>query len=257
MIRLAGRGLDGAQELITAVGDLLFPPCCVCCDTEIIGGRGALPFCERCLTRLGPEVWRGCKRCGSELTEEDGEDEPCIACCQSRLRFDDVVTLGRYHAELRDAVLRMKRPAHQAITIAVGQLLAQRRREQLAELGADLIVPVPMHWRRRLKRGKNSPDVIARCLGESLGIPVRRGILVRRKNTSPQASLTPKGRFENVRNAFRIRRPAAVNGKRVLLVDDVLTTGATCSEAAKTLKAAGAAAVAVAVVARTQGGAMR
>jgi len=79
---------------------------------------------------------------------------------------------------------------------------------------------------------------------------VRRSVLVRCRNTLPQASLAPSRRFENVRGAFHVRRPGAVRGARVLLVDDVLTTGATCSEAAKMLKEAGAAMVAVAVVAR-------
>lgn len=82
---------------------------------------------------------------------------------------------------------------------------------------------------------------------------MRRQILIRQRNTLPQARLPPSRRFANVRGAFRIRRPDAVRGARVLLVDDVLTTGATCSEAAKMLKQAGAASVAVAVVARAQG----
>jgi ComF family protein len=161
--------------------------------------------------------------------------------------------LGAYDAELRDAVLRMKRPAHDALSLTVGRLLAVRRGEQLAAIGADLIVPVPMFWRRRLKRGKNNPDLLAGCLAKSLGVPLRRGVLVRRRNTEPQAGLPPSRRFQNMPGAFRVRRPGAVKGARVLLVDDVLTTGATCSEAAKMLKKAGAAMVAVAVVARAQG----
>jgi ComF family protein len=114
-------------------------------------------------------------------------------------------------------------------------------------------VPIPMHWTRRIGRGINNPDVLAQCLAKSLGIPLRRDILVRRVNTTPQAALPPSKRFENLHGAFRVRRPQAADGARVLLVDDVLTTGATCSEAAKMLKRAGAAAVFVAVVARAQG----
>ena len=83
---------------------------------------------------------------------------------------------------------------------------------------------------------------------------MRTTILVRRRNTLPQASLAPSRRFENVRGAFRVRRPETVKGARVLLVDDVLTTGATCSEAANVLKQAGVAMVAVAVIARAEGG---
>ena len=147
----------------------------------------------------------------------------------------------------------MKRPAHDALSVAIGRLLAQRRGECLVGVQADLVVPIPMYWGRRLGRGKNSPEALANCLAKSLKVPMRAAILVRRRNTLPQASLTPSRRFQNVRGAFQVRRPDAVTGARVLLVDDVLTTGATCSEAAKMLKQAGAAMVAVAVVARAQG----
>lgn len=83
---------------------------------------------------------------------------------------------------------------------------------------------------------------------------MKRGVLIRSRNTLPQAELTPQRRFQNVQGAFHVRRPAAVKNARILLVDDVLTTGATCSEAAKMLKQAGASLVAVAVVAKAQGG---
>jgi len=147
----------------------------------------------------------------------------------------------------------MKRPAHDRLSLAIGRLLAGRRGEQLAGIRADVIVPVPMFWWRRFRRGKNNADVLAHCLAKSLGVPMRRRVLVRRRNTQPQAGLPPSRRFLNVQGAFRVRRPRAVENARVLLVDDVLTTGATCSEAAKMLKQAGAAMVAVAVAARAQG----
>jgi ComF family protein len=146
----------------------------------------------------------------------------------------------------------MKRPAYDALSVAMGELLLERRRERLAAIGADLIVPIPMFWRRRLGRGKNSPELLAKCLAKALGVPMRT-VLVRRRNTLPQAGLAPPRRRQNVRGAFRVRRPDVVKGIRILLVDDVLTTGATCSEAANVLKRAGAALVAVAVIARAQG----
>ena len=106
----------------------------------------------------------------------------------------------------------MKRPAHDGLSLAVGRLLAQRRREQLLAHQAAVIIPIPMFWFRRFGRGINSPEVLADCLGRSLGISVRRDILVRRRNTPPQAGLPPSRRFQNVRGAFRIRRPDAVKG---------------------------------------------
>jgi ComF family protein len=162
--------------------------------------------------------------------------------------------LGAYAEGLRQAVVRMKRRSGELLSRAVGQWLAERRGDELAQFRADLIVPVPMHWRRRLTRGANSPEILAQCLGRRLKVPVAR-LLVRRRHTRPQKDLLPRERFQNVRGAFRLRRFARSlpEGSHVLLVDDILTTGATCSEAAGVLKRAGAAAVAVAVVARAQG----
>jgi len=110
-----------------------------------------------------------------------------------------------------------------------------------------------MHWRRRWVQGVNSPDLVAQCLAAELGIPVDLGVLCRQRNTIPQANLPPKQRFANVRRAFAVASGYDLTGLHVLLVDDVLTTGATCSEAARALKAAGARRVSVAVVARALG----
>jgi ComF family protein len=244
---------DGIGRLAAAGCDLLFPPRCVLCGADLIDGDGAWRFCDLCLARLAPLVWPGCGRCGSPVRESEIAADECGQCKKAALRFDRVIPLGAYDAELRDAVLRMKRPAHDALSLAVARLLAGRRGEQLAAIGADLVVPVPMYWQRRLRRGKNNPDLLAAGLAKSLGIPLGRRVLAWRRNVELQSSLSPARRFENVRGALRVRRPGVVQGARVLLVDDVLTTGATCSEAAKMLKQAGAAMVGVAVVARALG----
>ncbi len=124
------------------------------------------------------------------------------------------------------------------------------RPQLMVDLEADFLLPIPMHWTRWLARGVNSPELVASCLSRVLRVPVRRRILARRRRTAPQRDLSPAARFRNLAGAFRVRRRAKLRGARVLLVDDILTTGATCSEAAKMLKQAGAAMVAVAVVAR-------
>jgi ComF family protein len=253
MIGFVRRFRDGFRHLTGTCRDLLFPPRCVYCSVDLVDSCRDGLLCAGCLSKFGPATWRGCNRCGGEVLEDRTVSDHCESCRNVALRFDSVIPLGSYHSGLRDAVLRMKRPAHDALTVAMGHLLVERRRERLAEVRADVIVPIPMFWGRRLGRGKNSPELLASCLAKSLGVPMQTAILVRRRNTRPQAGLAPLRRLENVRGAFQVRRPEAVNDARVLLVDDVLTTGATCSEAAKMLKDAGAAMVAVAVVARTQG----
>ena len=154
---------------------------------------------------------------------------------------------------MRAVVLRMKRSKGEVLSHAMGDLFVLRRRTELDELDPDVIVPVPMYWTRRLRRGANSPEILARRIGRALRVTVEARLLARRRNTLPQADLPPRKRFLNVRGAFRVRSGYDLEGCRVLLVDDILTTGATCSEAAKMLKQAGAKAVAAAVLARAEG----
>lgn len=251
MIEWIRRFRHVVSDLTSACCDLLYPPCCVHCGVELSDRRHDRLLCGHCVVKLGPETWHGCPRCGGEIPKDLPALDRCPACQKTKLWFDSVTPLGAYHEGLRDAVLRMKRTSHDALSTAMGRLLVERRREHLAGVQADMIVPIPMFWRRRLRRGKNNPEMLAACLAKSLDIPLRRSILVRRRNTPLQSGLAASRRFENVRDAFRVRRPDDVQGARILLVDDVLTTGATCSEAAKTLKDAGAAMVAVAVVARS------
>ncbi len=252
MIGWARRFRTGFGDVKRSCCDLLFPPRCVYCGEDLADPRQDCHLCTDCLDKFGLVNWHGCNRCGGEIPDSHPASDGCESCRRARLRFDSVIPLGGYDSGLRDAVLRMKRPAHNALSVAMGTLLLEKQRERLAAVRADVIVPIPMFWSRRLSRGKNCPELLAACLAKALGVPMRT-VLVRRRNTLPQAGLAPPRRFQNVRGAFRVRRPDAVKGARILLVNDVLTTGATCSEAADVLKRAGATMVAVAVVARAQG----
>jgi ComF family protein len=147
----------------------------------------------------------------------------------------------------------MKHRRGEPLAAALTELLVRRRGQDLEDFRPDVVVPVPMHWWRRLGRGFNSPDVLAERLARVLRVPLALGLLVRRRNTVPQMRLAPKMRFQNLRGALQLRAGEAIAGRRVLLVDDILTTGATCSEAARVLKQAGAVWVGVAVLARAEG----
>jgi ComF family protein len=167
--------------------------------------------------------------------------------------MDAVLSLGMYEGALRRAVLRMKRPWGETLAMAISHSLFDAVGEQLVKLASDVVAPIPMHWTRRLFRGTNGPEIVAEVLGSRLGVPVARRLLVRRRKTRRQFNLPPSERFGNVRRAFRVAAGYHLKAVHVLLVDDILTTGATCSEAARTLLAAGAASVAVVVVARAEG----
>lgn len=150
---------------------------------------------------------------------------------------------------MRDAILRIKRLPGESLAESLGFLWAERDRERLLSSRPDAAVPVPLHWWRRIERGYNQSDALADALSERLGIRSGRGWLRRVKATPKQFTVSATARRENMKGAFRVRRGSPVRGLRILLIDDVLTTGATASEAAKTLVQAGAAQVSVAVLA--------
>lgn len=142
------------------------------------------------------------------------------------------------------------------------KILLFYRRDRLEKIQADLIIPIPMHLFRHWRRGINAPEIIAEELGNALKIPFYNKILVREKWTRRQVVLSPRERQVNVRGSFIMKKrfrsilfndDRFIQGKTVLLVDDILTTGSTCNEAAKVLLDAGAAKVYVVVIARGQG----
>jgi ComF family protein len=168
------------------------------------------------------------------------------------MAFDSVVVFGSYAEGLRHTVLLMKRGAREPLSLAIGRWLAARLESDLRQRSIDFIVPVPMFWRRRLWRGTNNPDLLAEALSDRLGVPFDPRCLVRVRSTPQQNMVPPSERHANVRGAFRLRGGRDVTDKTLLVVDDVLTTGATCNETAKVLKEAGAKAVHVCVVARAK-----
>jgi ComF family protein len=147
----------------------------------------------------------------------------------------------------------MKRSVHESLTLAMGGLLANAIRDRSGQPPAELLVPVPAHWTKRLRRGVNGPDLLVESIGRKLRIATAMDLLRSQRKTEKQGTLMPSQRFANVRNAFVASDRYDVSGLRILLVDDIMTTGATASEAAKTLRRAGVADVRVAVVARGVG----
>jgi ComF family protein len=177
-------------------------------------------------------------------------DGGCVRCRDESFAFERVLRLGPYEGLLREVILRMKHAAGEGLTEVLGDLWAGHAELPLRSVAADVVVPVPLHWRRRWARGYNQSEALARAIADRLGLPCRPRWLRRLRHTPFQTQQAPTDRRDNVRGAFAARPWLA--GRSVLLVDDVLTTGSTCSEAARALRAVGVAHVAVAVLARAQ-----
>jgi ComF family protein len=151
---------------------------------------------------------------------------------------------------LRDATLRMKSAAGEGLADAMGRVLAETVCPRLKDAGIELVVPVPLHWRRQWVRGYNQAAALAREFAHELNAEFAPRVLRKVRHTPQQFQPSAAARRENVKGAFRAGPGARLAGRCVLLVDDVMTTGSTVAEVAKTLRGAGAGRVLVAVLAR-------
>jgi len=252
VIGIAASGRAALGAAVKRVSDLIYPAHCVWCHTDLPESDD-ISFCDRCRLELAPPVLGWCQRCSAPLSGFAIESARCAHCHQEPYSWNRAIALCRYRGDLAHAVVRTKSRRSEPLSMALARLLCDRRSDELKQLGADAIVPIPMHWSRRLRQGANGPELIAEVLSAKLGLQLRAGWLKRRKLTPRQTDLTRRERRIRQRNSFRLSRLANVTGRSILLVDDVLTSGATTSEAAKVLLKGGAKEVNVAVVARAIG----
>jgi ComF family protein len=178
-------------------------------------------------------------------------DGGCTRCRDRGFAFDRALRLGHYEGLLSDLVLRFKDERSEALAASLGILLAETLATELRAASVDVVIPVPHHqrWTNWL-RHYNPCEVLAQQLACALRVPCRPTWLRQVRPTAKQRGLSASARRENVRDAFATRHGAAIKGRKVLLVDDVMTTGSTAHEAARPLRAAGAAGIVVAVLAR-------
>ncbi len=234
-------------------GELLLPSTCFACQASLEEPQVEEPgLCPSCLEAIPSTSAPSCPRCASPVVML-GEDRyaPCTVCQGASFRFDEAFAAGPYEGLLRHLVLRAKHASEEAVALGLGRLIWSRLGDQLRDQEVDLVTAVPMHWRRRLVRQTNAPEQLAEVIARRLRRPYARRLIGRVRSTRQQAKLARSARLPNVRGAFSVRRRPQMQEKTVLLVDDILTTGATCSEAARALKRAGAGRVMVVVAARS------
>jgi ComF family protein len=228
------------RALAEALLELVYPPRCAACGE----GIASEPFCSVCGEAVDP-VPAGCGRCGMP-----GPDPLCGACRADPPAFDAVRAGGVFGGPLADAIHAFKYGGRSALARPLGAWLA---REAPLPAGA-VIVSIPLARGRRIERGYDQAALLADALARSAGARHRRlrGALVRTRETPPQVGKTRAERSRNVAGAFRTVRRAEIAGRDVVLVDDVVTTGATADAAARALRDAGARTVEVVALARAE-----
>lgn len=228
--------------------NLVFPDDCRICE-QPLANVSRVPVCGSCVALPQPlEAEFFCRACRTPFVDEialDGNDL-CAVCREGLANFDAAYSFGSYEGTLQQLIHLFKYGKIETLAQPLGHFLL---RALPLEGNFDLIIAMPMHWRKRWERGFNQAELLAEPLARRYGLPLATN-LRRTRYTKPQAGLSEAARSENLRGSFRIQRPEQVAGKRVLLIDDVFTTGATLRAAAAVLKSAGCAHVSALTLAR-------
>lgn len=218
---------------------------CPACNTG--NGCGINDLCADCRAKLlffGNNV---CYCCGGEL---DGVLSCCTKCMKEGKRpFIEAASVFVYSGFGRDLILKYKSEHILAFARIFSKMAAERLKSNYQHWEFDMIVPVPLHWSRKFSRTFNQSELLVSFLGKELAVPVRTNALVRVKRTKSQKFLSGAERHKNLRGAFKAN-PSVMKNQRILLVDDVFTTGATLSCAAEALLDGGAKHVYVLSIAR-------
>lgn len=230
--------------------ELLFPPACVACGEALVDG-GPAAYCTACIEEFSEFTPPCCGGCGRSIPYLLPTGKTCGHCGGERTRYERAITLGPYEHLLREQLLRAKKPHGELSAIALAHRMVEVHGDALRQSAFDVVCPVPMHWWRRLRRMTNSPGTMANVFAQELDVPLASGLLARRRNTLPQFTLSNTERAKNVRNAFALAGGYRLSGANVLLVDDILTTGSTVTEATRALLAGGADRVTVVAIARS------
>lgn len=248
------RDLPGsvASQLVDGLLNIFFPEQCLVCTAPLARRvqRGVCDGCwKKALQLRMVHPW--CPSCGLPFQQpEDTPDHLCGSCGLQLPPFSGARSFGYYTLELRRILHALKFHGRKELSFLLSPLLALTFISSWPRQEVDVIVPVPLHPKRKRERGFNQSAVLGRKLGRLLVLPCCESALRRVRSTLPQVGLTDAERFRNVSKAFHCQNPAVISGKRVLLLDDVMTTGATVSSASQALLAAGAFRVSVLTVAR-------
>ncbi|MBU1615653.1 ComF family protein [bacterium] len=233
--------------------NFFFPAECKICRQPLTSFEEKY-VCARCFSRI-EIVSCCCKKCGLPLAAsfEEVKDPLCEQCQRKKRQFHLSRSATPFFGNVRECIHLFKYSKKMGLAKPLGDLMLKALLSFWPDLEIDLILPVPLHSDKEYSRGFNQAYLLAGEISKGINLPVVKGNLQRVVNTASQTSLSPKERLKNVKGAFKIKRPEALAKKKILLIDDVFTTGATVEECSRILKAAGVREVNVFTLARTVG----
>lgn len=220
--------------------EILFPIKCPLCG-EILQSKTKTGFCRQCYRRLPYVTEPYCRHCGKPIRDERAEF--CYDCGQKDSVLTEGTALYIYTEAMKKAMADFKYGGSQMDGVFYARELLRHCRTKWTRWQIDVLIPVPLHWRRKWFRGYNQSELVAKALGQALYLPVDTDSLRRKRYTRPQKGLDDKKRRQNVQGAFAWKETGGkeeIRGRNVLLIDDIYTTGATLEACGEILKKQGA-----------------
>ncbi len=220
----------GIKKYIGKLVDLLYPPRCPVCDEPVPVGEGKI--CRACRKKIRYVKEPSCRKCGRQL--EDMAQVFCARCQSEPHAFDSGIALYDYQS-MRKSIYRFKYKGRREYAEFYAEDIFKHLNEKIAAMGAEAIIPVPIHKSRLRSRGYNQAELIAAHLSRLTGIPMEKNLVKRVRKTVPLKKLNARERQNNLKKAFNIKQDV-VKLKRVIIVDDIFTTGSTIDAVASELK---------------------
>ncbi len=237
------------SQSLNDINEVIFPPQCLGC-TEILHPESGQIFCPACSDQIKFIAGGICHICGTTYPNSPAEGHLCGDCLENKTYFSYARAIFSYESFILNAIHQFKYKRDLSIGEILASFMAGYSFPDIDFTDYSLIIPVPLHIKRLRKRGFNQSLVLARAVEHKRQIPVNFSVLKRHKFTLTQTGSNRNERKENIKGAFEVTDKKKIDGKNIILIDDVYTTGATINECAKTLIKAGAQKVAVLTLAR-------
>lgn len=227
--------LSNPKKLADSALDWLYPPRCPICD-GIVEKKGAI--CPDCRGKLSYVKEPRCKKCGRPLLEDTREF--CSICSNKAFHFREGMSVFVYDGAVRKSVLAFKFKNRPEYAFFYAEELHRQADAFIRSRRVEALVPVPVHPSRKRTRGYNQAELLAKQLGGIMDLPVMKDQLMRTKKTMPQKGLGSRERLQNLSDAFKWKTQIGTAARRILLVDDIFTTGSTIEACSRTILASGA-----------------